>query len=180
MDRNLSKLQEIVKGREAWCTAIHGVAKSWTRLSDWTTAKKLLFWATKFAVTYYSSHRKLIQKTISGTDVYYTLGLWLGPLPAGSPHPCYDPSGLARLLRSLAGAPPKSSSKYFNSTNLVCVPVACRTPRDSTADGNQDMTWPLCSGWWARRRDRHTWNWFGPGAGCGKRSSRSMSQVLWV
>ena len=68
MDRNLSKLQEIVKGREAWCTATHGVAKSWTRLSNWTAAKKLLFWATKFAVTYYSSHRKLIQKTISRTD----------------------------------------------------------------------------------------------------------------
>ena len=30
------------------------------------------------------------------------------------------------------------------------------------------------------KRDRHMWNWFGPGAGCGKCSSRSMNQVLWV
>ena len=35
-DVSLSELRELVVDREAWCAVIHGVAKSWTRLSDWT------------------------------------------------------------------------------------------------------------------------------------------------
>ena len=33
-DLSLSEVREIVKNREAWCAAVHGVAKSWTQISD--------------------------------------------------------------------------------------------------------------------------------------------------
>ena len=36
MDVSLGELRELVMDRKTWCAAIHGVTKSWTRLSDWT------------------------------------------------------------------------------------------------------------------------------------------------
>ena len=50
MDMLLIKLQELVMDREAWCASVHGAAKIWTRLSDWTELnlageKNLLEWS---------------------------------------------------------------------------------------------------------------------------------------
>ena len=44
VDLSLSELRELVMDREAWRAAIHGVAKSWTRLSDWTELNWTVFW----------------------------------------------------------------------------------------------------------------------------------------
>ena len=40
MDTNVNKLWEIVEDREAWRVVVHGVAKSWTQLSDSTTTEQ--------------------------------------------------------------------------------------------------------------------------------------------
>ena len=55
VDMNLSKLLGMVKDREAWCATVHGVAKSWTWLSNWTITTEIFF-TTPHTLTGYGGH----------------------------------------------------------------------------------------------------------------------------
>ena len=53
MNMSLSKLQEIVKVREAWCAAVHEVTESRTQLSNWTTARKTRYLTLRNLALFY-------------------------------------------------------------------------------------------------------------------------------
>ena len=58
MHMNLGEIQELVMDREAWCAAIHGVAKSRTWLSDWTEMKVAQNYFLKWSVIWTYTHFK--------------------------------------------------------------------------------------------------------------------------
>ena len=74
MDVSLSELQDLVMNVEAWRVAIHGVAKSRTRLSDWTElmgpdAMILVFWMLSFKPTFSLSSFTFIKRLFSSSSL---------------------------------------------------------------------------------------------------------------
>ena len=94
MHMSLSKFQETVKDREVWRAAVHGVAKSQTRMSDWTTI--LLFSLHPRKVISHCSHQRfcILAKSVYSL-LFFLASSWLILLLAtflGPPSSCNAPS----------------------------------------------------------------------------------------
>ena len=73
---NLGKFWEIVKKREAWCAAVHGVAKSQTRLSDWTRTTTTTY--SRLVKALHPSSQSKLQKQHSTNSMnYHLLPCWV-------------------------------------------------------------------------------------------------------
>ena len=73
MDMNLSKLRDIVKDREAWRAAVHGVTKSQTQLSDWTRTTRCLVIVSVLQVSMYIESESESHSVVSNSWSPWTI-----------------------------------------------------------------------------------------------------------
>ena len=137
----VNKFQEIGEGREAWRVAVHGVAKSWTRLSDWTTflcrpCESTIVSSTGGVAAGTSFPRvcwPLFPGVVPGVVVteLALLGGWglFAPWPRGVPSSVRGEArrSLIRLLPSSMGPAPKevTTEDPCSHSEAACQPGRC-------------------------------------------------------
>ena len=78
MDMGLGGLRELVMDREAWRATLHGVAKSWTRLSDWTELNKVTSSLNQISPSFLTiSHLEAAERLENRCSISKMFSFWL-------------------------------------------------------------------------------------------------------